>query len=342
MNQPAQERTLLLRDTLANLLRLFSLVLIALGVFAMAAGGASVYFNLDTALVLERADRAAEAQARGLADRLDDMQRSLREVSVVNAARSGREDALREALRDRGIVNILEARVLPDRIEALAESGLDFELTQFVIEAARNGRAEARVLQPGTPGESLAMAERLPGDAGVLLLRLTVSVLLQDVTRGEALDFVALAQRVGEDATVLTATGEARLGAVRSEPVAGSSLLLQWNRGVITTPLDLRTSVITALSGLVAVLLGLLMRRRTRLARYLDQPVEEAKPAPWSPHAAPSRHRTHDTLVAARQNPRTATRSKPSDDEPETVVASDPELPGWLLDETGDMNSERS
>jgi hypothetical protein len=342
MNQRGQDRGFLVRDRIANLLRLGSLIIIAVGLFAMAGGGTSIYLNLDSTLALERADRAAEAQARQVADRLDDMQRTLREVSVVDAARSGSEDALREALRERGIVNILQARVLPGSIEGLADAGLDFEVTQFVIEAARNGRAETRVLQPGTPAESLALAERLPGDAGVLLLRLTVSVLLQEVRIDEALDFVALAQRVGDESTVLTATGRATVGTMRSEPVAGSSLVLQWNRAVIASPMDLRASVIIALTGLIVLLVGMLVRRRTRLARYLERPVEDTRAAPWSADAQPSRHRANDTLVMARQNPATTTRSKPSDDDPETVVADDPELPDWLFDETGDMGSDRT
>ena len=131
-------------------------------------------------------------------------------------------------------------------------------------------------------------------------------------------------------------------GSLRDEPVAGSSLVLQWNRNVIASPMNLRASVITALSGLIALMVGLLLRRRTRLARYLEAPAEDTRAAPWSPESQPSRQRTDDTLVMARQNPGTTTRSKPSDEEPATVVANEPELPDWLFDETGDMGSDRS
>lgn len=347
MSNGPKDRAFLLRDSVANLIRMISLLAIALGVFAMAAGGGMVYLNLDSELALERADRAASQQARRVADQLADIQVALRDASVVDAARSGEEYALRESLRDRGIVNILEIRILPARIDALAsgaDDGLSFDVTEFVIEAVRDGRAETRVLQPGTPAESLAFAERLPGNAGVLLLRLTVSALLQGIEAGESLDFVALAQRIGDGSTILTARGESTTGPIRNEPIEGSSLQLNWARAVVASPLDTRASVIIALSGLIAMMLGLLLRRRTRLARYLEAAESASRPAPWSPGAQSPSNRADDTMVLARQNPSRSARSKEDSDgaDKQTVVADSPDLPDWLLDETGETDPDRN
>ncbi|RFF29808.1 hypothetical protein DZC52_10170 [Wenzhouxiangella sediminis] len=331
-----------------------SLIAIAVGLFAMTSGGVMVYLNLTAQLELERSDRVASQQADRIGEALSDIQTSLRDASVVDAARSATangsasNDALRAALRDRGVVSILDARVLPGEIDAFAvngDNGLDFAATEIVIEAIRNGRAEIRVLQPGTPSESLAFAQTLPGESGVLLLRLTVSVITSLIEPAESLDFMALAQRGNRNHTLLGATGGSTAARIREIPIAGSGLVLQWSRAVVQAPLTNRDAVILGSSGVIVLMIGLLLRRRTRLARYLGAATQGAEPA-----TAPEPERV---AKPRRNSPRQARKTmvldpEPApaparaafdaeDDEPPTVVAPSPDLPEWLR---GDVEAD--
>lgn len=340
MSKRQSGQSFLIRDSVANLIRLGSLVAIALGLFAVISGGLAIYLNLSAQLELERADRAATQQADRIASELSSIQNSLRDASVVDAARSGANDALRSALRERGVVSILDARILPANIDdiALAEDiDLDFAATELVVEAIRNERAEIRVLEPGTPAESLAFAQRIPGDSGVLLLRLTVSVVTSLLQDPQALDFVALAQRSNPGYTVLSATGRSAAAPIRSVPVTGSSLALQWSRAVVAAPLDNRTAIILGCSGIIALMAGLLLRRRTRLARYLsagEQPAEPvagshtpaaaAGPQTWAGHQPRT---TRDTMVLGEdEEPEQA----PEPEQPPGPRTRASDLPEWL------------
>jgi phosphomannomutase len=344
-------RTFLIADSVANFIRLGSLIAIALGLFAVISGGVAIYLNLDSQLALERADRAAEQQADRFATELARIQTALRDASVVDAARSGSSDRMRRALRDRDVVSILDARVLPasvDEVALGADTGLDFAATEMVLEAIRNERAEIRVLQPGTPGESLAFAQRLPGDSGVLLLRLTVNVLTTLLEEHELLDFMALAQRTGDGFAVLDAAGRSAAARIRTQPVAGSGLVLQWNRAVVAAPVGNRTAVIMACSGVIVLMFGLLLRRRTRLAQYLEprqranKPVASRRPEPgaaWARPAPDENPPTEATMVLgeaeeddarAAEAPRQTRRRKPA---PPGNRSSD--LPEWLQSAEG-------
>lgn len=348
--EPHSNQSFLTRDSVANVLRLGSLIAIAVGLFAMASGGGMIYLNLTGQLELERADRAASQQADRIATELADIQTSLRDASVVDAARSapgdgsGMNPALREALAQRGVVNILDANVLPARIDEIAV-GEDIELglpaTELVIEAIREERARIRVLEPGTPSESLAFAQRLPGEGGVLLLRLTVSVVTSLLEGSQMLDFVALAQRSDRGQTVLGVNGRAAAARIHEIPIAGSSLVLQWSRSVAGAPLDNRDAVILGSSGIIVLMLGLLLRRRTRLARYLagpTQPAEDQPPArpaasaPRDASGARAGSSSRKTVVLGRGDagPAKPTPPQEEEDEPATVVGPSPDLPEWL------------
>ncbi|WP_376694209.1 phosphohexomutase domain-containing protein [Wenzhouxiangella sp. EGI_FJ10409] len=347
-------QSFLTRDSVANLIRLTSLVAIALGLFAIVTGGVAVYLNLSAQLELERSDRAATQQADRIATELADVQTALRDASVVDAARAGSGDALRAALRTRGVTSILDARLLPAEIDAVATSeeiDLGFAAIEVVLEAIRNDRAEIRVLEPGTPSESLAFAQRMPGEGDVLLLRLTVNVLTSLMHDHEALDFLALAQSDRRDRTVLTAVGRSAAARIREIPIADSSLLLQWSRATVSAPIDNRAAVIVGSSGIIVLMLGLLLRRRTRLARYLGETEAGAqRPEPRRAKAAGKA-----AAPARRPDPQAAPRGKDhaddpmardwrsAEDEPPTMVAPAPDLPEWLredvdagLDELGD------
>ncbi|WP_376694693.1 hypothetical protein [Wenzhouxiangella sp. EGI_FJ10305] len=314
----------LTRDSIADLLRLGSLLAVAVGLFAVVIGALAVYLNLSAQLELERSDRAASRQADRIADALDEIQTDLRDASVVDAVRTGSNDRLRAALRERGVVSILDIRLLPADINEIAVGeyiGLDLGTTEMVIEAIRNERADIRVLQPGTPAENLVMAQRMPGDTGVLLLRLTVSVVTSLLRDDEMLDFVALAQQGNPGAIILDARGRSATGPIHPVSIADTSLVLQWTRGVMQAPLDNQAAVILGASGVIVLMIGLLIRRRTRLARYLGHPEQAgANPGKHRARGAPSRD--GGTVVMA-----------PDDEEPPTMVARSPDLPAWLSDE---------
>lgn len=347
MNHRQGRQPFLIRDSIASLIRMGSLVAIATGLFAIASGGVMLYLNLSSQLDLERADRAASQQAAAIAARLSEMQAALRDVEVIDAVRSGEvgdamtERSVRDTLQARGIVNVLEVNLLPAHVDSLAldeDSGLGFAATEMAIEAIRGGRPEARILHPGSPNESLAFAQRMPGDAGVLLLRLTTSVVARLVRPDEALDFVALAQRSGGDLTVLHAAGRPVNAAVREVTVEGTRLNLQWSRAVVQAPMDNRAAVIFGSCGIIVLMVGLLLRRRTRLAGYLDARAPPPSVGPIAgtgaaeAHAdSQSRHPAERTLVL---DPEEA-----GVDEPPTVVA-EPDLPEWLREGGNDRQGE--
>lgn len=347
MNHRQGRQPFLIRDSIASLIRMGSLVAIATGLFAIASGGVMLYLNLSSQLDLERADRAASQQAAAIAARLSEMQAALRDVEVIDAVRNGEagnamtERSVRDTLQARGIVNVLEVNLLPSQVDTLAldeESGLGFAATEMAIEAIRGGRPEARILHPGSPNESLAFAQRMPGDAGILLLRLTTSVAARLLRPDETLDFVALAQRSGGDLTVLHAAGRPVNAPVREVPVDGTRLTLQWSRAVVQAPIDNRAAVIFGSCGIIVLMVGLLLRRRTRLASYLDAgaPAPAAGPiagrgAAEAPSAFRGRRPTERTLVLDPE--------ETDDDEPPTVVA-EPDLPEWLRESGDDRQGE--
>ncbi len=358
VNKAHRKQAFLTRDGIANILRLGSLLAIAVGLFAMASGGVMIYLNLTAQLELERADRTAARQADLIARALAEIQTSLRDASVVDAARlatasgSRSSEALRAALRQRGVVSILDARVLPGEIDAFAisnDTNLDFAASEMVIEAIRNQRAEVRVLQPGTPDESLVFAQTLPGDSGVLLLRLTVSMLTSLVEPVEALDFLALAQPDGDKHTLLSASGRSTTAPIREISLDGSTLVLQWSRAVTHAPLANRNAVILGCSGVIVLMIGLLLRRRTRLARYLGGVAGAGEPeaiAATPPRQQPPGTRekkssapAHKTVVLEPEPVRQAGDAEPgpAEGEPPTVIAPSPDLPEWLR---GDMEAD--
>jgi len=345
MSDRASGQSFLIRDSIANLIRVGSLMAIALGLFAIACGGLAVYLNLSAQLEFERADRAAARQADRIAAELSKIQTSLRDASVVDAARSGSGDSVRSALRGRGVVNILDARILPASINDIAvdeDLDLGFTATEMVLEAIRNERAQMRALEPGTPAESLAFAQRLPGDSGVLLLRLTVSVATRLLEAPEALDFVALAQHERSGPTVLSAAGRSTAARIRSTPVAGSALTLQWSRAVTAAPLGNRAAIILGCVGIIVLMTGLLLRRRTRLARYLAHKEPAAEPLPTKRTAldrtAPRRAAIDDPPTVATMvldgNDDKAQQVRKSGKPPECSVRG-AELPEWLQSADG-------
>ncbi|NEZ04270.1 hypothetical protein G4Y73_08950 [Wenzhouxiangella sp. XN201] len=351
MNSP---QPFLARDAVTDLLRLGSLVAMAIGLFAIVIAGTAIYLNLSEQLALERSDRAASQQADRIADRLSEIQTSLRDASVVDAARSGSGDGLRAALRERGVVNLLQVRLLPADVDELAagtDIARDRAARDMVIEAIENDRADIRVLQPGTPAESLVFAQRMPGDSGVLLLRLTVGVVGNLLHRDELLDFVALAQQGNPGSTVLDARGGGA-ATTHSIPIEGSSLVLQWGRAGLGAPVNNRDAFIVGCAGVIVMMIGLLLRRRTRLAQHLGYTetvaTGRAKPSeppgarstrPGAPGAAP---RDHSAIATdpGRTKDRAILDAANDESEPQTIVAPAPELPEWLLDDFDDSPDE--
>jgi phosphomannomutase/phosphoglucomutase len=270
-------------DTIAGVLRICSLLAIGTGLFAIVAGGAFLYIGLAGQLELERAEGAAERKARRLSDRIDLLRDALRDPSVIELARSlasgESEDieALRQALVDGGFGNLVEVRVVPGATTDIAlreRDDLDFAALETVLEASGQGAADVRVHDPGTAEETLAFAQALPGDEGVIFARTTVNMMTSALQASERLDYLALVQGEGSGRVILRAIGSRQGGGQRSLPIDGSRLELAWYKGVVSAGISGRDAFIILATGVIILMGGLLIRRRTPLARHLEREHE--------------------------------------------------------------------
>lgn len=280
MNRKRSSDSSMFPDTIAGVLRLCSLLAIGTGLFAIVAGGALLYTGLAGQLELERAESAAEREARRVSDRVDLLRDALRDPSVIDLARSlaaGESDdvdELRRALVDGGLGNLVEVRVVAGATTDIAlreHDRLDFAALETVLEASGRSAADVRVHDPGTAEETLAFAQALPGEEGVIFARTTVNMLTSALGASERLDYLALVQGEGSNRVVLREIGNRQGGGQRSLPIDGSHLELAWYKGIVSAGISGRDAFIILATGVIILMSGLLIRRRTPLARHLEQ-----------------------------------------------------------------------
>jgi phosphomannomutase/phosphoglucomutase len=110
----------------------------------------------------------------------------------------------------------------------------------------------------------------------------------------------------------------------------------------VQAPIDNRAAIILGCSGVIVLMIGLLLRRRTRLARYLGSneaasTESEAPPRSAAPRAAPNKRaggrRATKTMVLGGQEANEQAKTPPEQEEPPTVMAPAPDLPEWLRDD---------
>jgi len=349
-------------DSIAGLIRLGSLVAIALGAFGIAVGAVLLYGSMRDQLAIEQAGRAASEQQRVLADALSAVQATLRDPQVQEFARRALQAeesgsaALTEAVRARGIGSIIDLRVFPAELEEVPLGEYpepDFTVVEMLLEARRDGSASTRVHYPGSGDENLAFAHAINNGerrVGVLMLRAPVSLVTSVLQPHPAVDQMLLVQSQGGRTAVLKSVGG--LGAtLQSMPLPRSQLELRWGRRTLFGFLGAREAVIVGASGLLLLMIGLLVRRRTRVHQLIQAATpsvplrasDQARPSAGDqaerdpPHASAPVDRPAAARSAAVTQPGApdaaeVALARPSN---QTRSAGKPppiDLPDWLLD----------
>ncbi|MGY6629473.1 MAG: hypothetical protein ACXIUL_00560 [Wenzhouxiangella sp.] len=335
------------------LIRLASLIAIAVGLFGLLLGAALTYMGMQSQLALEQAGRAADEKARVVSAALNEIQSSLRDGEVVSQAlltlEGGSRDELHTAFRRRGVASMIDLRAFDLAIEDI-QPGLfpepDFAAIEMMITARRDGRAPIQVHYPGTANENIAFAQRLEQEGaavGVLLLRVPVSAVTSLVNDLGPLNYLAIVQGRDEQASALRTLGSRPGGQLNRIAIPNSLLTLEWSRATVGGPVAGQTAIIIGAGGLLLMLLGIVVRSRIlpRAAspepavstgqasgsdEALEVPVEQAPPPPATTPVPPP-----------QAAPPPATKPPALADVPPAH-----DLPDWLLDADLDSPSEAS
>jgi phosphomannomutase / phosphoglucomutase len=336
-------------DSVSRVMRLGSLLAIALGLFALLLAAILVYGSMQAQLVIEQASRAGDDKARDFSQALSSMQATLRDPQVQGFAREvidlagGSSDALIRAVRERGVTNILDLRAFPLTIEDIQFGEYpepDFSVVEMLLEARRDGQATIQVHYPGTSNENLAFAQRIQDGnepVGVLFMRLPLSALTSLLTDAGELSYLALVQGRGDRATVLRALGSSAGDRNHQSPIQGSRLALQWSRSTMVSPLGGKGTIILGAVGLILLMLGLVLRRRPGVTDSIDvapRPKESKAPKAAqkavAPPARPDRGSESAPLTMSMPESISADDSR---NDSASVPAESSDLPDWLMDE---------
>ena len=261
---------------MSPLRRYGSLLLMALGLFALVLCGSVFYAGFAARQVVEGAQDQALAFAAELTAELGAMQLALRAPGVQEAGllvlesdlSTARE--LNQALRSAGLATPLSVQVFDPVLEDVELGAYplpDFTVLEMLLEARRAGSAMPE-LKRGEAGEvHLALAERL-GDAadvrGVLFLRLPPESLIDRVAVPLEIDYLAVFQGLSEHRLGLWARGSRPARVEMREPLPETRLWLEWHQATAFPPAGLREAAITGLAGLALLLFGLRWRRQPR------------------------------------------------------------------------------
>lgn len=325
-------------DSMGRFMQLGSLVAIGVGVFAVGLGAVLLYGSMQAQLATEQAGRSAEDRARAIATAIESIQSTLGDPQVLQFARgvvltdATEDDALSQAIRSRGVTNILDLRAFPATIEEIELGDYpepDFAVIEMLLEARRDRRATAQVHYPGTANENLAFAQAIRHDGdfvGALFLRTPISTVTSLLRDAGSMDYAALVQVNGDDPTVLKSLGVAPSSELRSIPIAGSQLALLWYRSSLVGPVSGPSAIIVGVIGLVLLIAGLLIRRQSEVARVISGELERKVS---TPEQSPQGKR--DKAAPDRQKP------EPVKQRAAERAPRDPEdLPDWLLDGEAD------
>lgn len=349
--------------SMARLVQIGSLLAIALGLFGLCLGAVLLYTNLQGQLATEQASRVAEQRAREITGGLSAFQRALADPQVQELAREAAtrpeigSDALTQAVRARGVSNILDLRLFPESVEEIelgAYPEPDFGVVEMLIEARRSGQASSQVQHAGSRNENLAFAQAVRDGnntvVGLLFLRVPVSAVTSLLNDAGDLDYLALVQGRGERAIELKALGSLRRGDVRLEPIEGSQLGLRWSRSTLVGPVGNQAAVILGSLGIILLMSGLLMRRQLGKAEFARHSASAAsQPSPASPSADrsvdtdPARAPSPEPAAAAVASPpKAAPPSAAKDKAKAAEQTAEPagELPDWLLDDDTADNAD--
>lgn len=217
--------------------------------------------RLALAHVLETSAAVAELQTR-LADPV--VERAA--LSLVGTDRINEEELI-EALGGVGLNSVLTAQVFQPDLEELLLGEYpnpDFTTLEMLLEARRSGTAvpESRVF--GGQPVHLALAQRLPSEdetpLGFLLVRLPIERLTESIAWADELDFVALAQGLGERRTEIWRRGVRPVHDPARVAVPGTRFWLEWHRSTLFPAAGLQEVSISALIGVIVFLFGVRLR----------------------------------------------------------------------------------
>ncbi len=321
-----------------TLLRIGSLIAIALGLFAIVIGVTLLYASLSDQLAHERADRAVHAQAREVSRRLSDIQSVMNQRRFIEAAAAGPasqgELTSREFLGQFDIASVINVYTFDDEELVNPPETLDAELIALLLEVVDRGLSVVRVDRAGTPRESLAMAVLLTREEGLMLMQLPVSVLTSPLRRESGIDHLMLIQSHQGQRQVLWAQGATQLPQYSQVAINDTELVLEWHRSAMVLPLSDQGAIILASTGLIVLCLGLLMRRRFAPAVIEYEPEEESELIyqPEEPKPTRSRRKPRPYVPPATPAAPAADRTEVLDPETLKSPAAVPDLPDWLAD----------
>jgi len=312
--------------------RMMGLIVLAIGLAILAVGGALFWNSLQAEMQLDAAERDARALATEIEQQLDSIRGAITsetvraEVAGDPEQRPGR-DRLVALLRQQGISNVLNAVIAYDALESVDLSifpGSGFAALEMLLQARTEGRVPAQVHFVGSPDEYLALAENLEPDADrgtVMLVTFPLGVITNRIDMPSSLSGITLIQRGGEETAVIERfglDGSSKGGAI---PIEGSMLALQWHRQVLIGPMStLQLGGVVGV-GLLSIVLGFLMLRRTpALARgdaadsEPDVPATETESESAAPPERPGK--APATEILAAEQPETAEADQPPEPSP--------------------------
>lgn len=255
--------------------RLIGLIVLAVGLAILVVGGALFWNSLQAEMQLAAAERDARALASNIEQQLQSIRSALdsepvRAELIDDAAPPPGRDRLVALLRAQGVSNVLNAVLARGALEDIDLSifpGSGFAALEMLLQARTEGRAPAQVHFAGTPDEYLALAENLQPDTergSVVLLSFPLGVITNRIELPATLSGIALVQKGGGESAVVERIGLIDEGGAGEIPVAGSMLALRWHKQVLIGPMStLQLGGVVGV-GLLSIVLGVLLLRRTR------------------------------------------------------------------------------
>ena len=281
-----------------RLARIGSLLLIAMGLFALIIGGFLFYSGFAARQALDQAEQQALRHAEDLARELAAIQSTIGGHEIQGLATSllaagvRSDEQLLRAVRAVGTGQPVSVQVFGPDLEALELGSYpdpDFTILEMLLQARRSGAAMPEAHGAGNLTPHLLMARRLDNDGldpAIVLVRLPVESLVGRIDWADEFDYLALSQGLGEGRTELWQRGDRPGREPVRTPVADSRFWLEWHRATQVPAIGVRGVGITGLLGLVLVLLGVWLRMQAARPEWLAGRAGAADPAPG---AAPSR-----------------------------------------------------
>ncbi|MDT8439321.1 MAG: phosphomannomutase/phosphoglucomutase [Wenzhouxiangellaceae bacterium] len=323
------------------MLHLLALVLIAAGLALLGMGGYLTWNSWRAEAELLQADASAAAEATRLAQQLQSVRAALRSddfgAEIAGGSGTVERNGLIALLREQDISNVLNvvvARAAIEDVDLSSFPGSGFAALEMLLQARREAEVPAQVHFAGSPDEYLAIAERLEtgnSATAVVLVSFPVSVIAQRLQLPAGVDGLRLVQRAGDETRLLFSRGQNFGTPSGEQALAGTLFALQWYTAMPIGPMSTLQLAGVAGVGLLMMLLGALLRRRSlarRARAELVSHAEFAEPETASIPAAPG----VSAAVAEPQQPPEPTlpaeRVAPSGGRsPDGIPAIEPEPP---------------